>query len=186
MDYMKLSKLWLFLLPLLFAGNVYSQKITNPLPARNLHVADSVSGTDSVPAAYSFEAKLKNLVIVRLKYQTDILEGLNEAVKQHQIKNAVILSGIGSVYQYHVHSVDNAKFPSRNVFNLEKKPSDLVSVSGYIIEGRVHAHIGVSDGKTSAGGHLEPETKVFTFCIITIGILEDDISLDRLDDKTWR
>ena len=105
---------------------------------------------------------------------------------QHQIKNAVILSGIGSVYQYHVHSVDNATFPSRNVFNLEEKPADLVSVSGYIIEGRVHAHIGVSDSKTAAGGHLEPGTKVFTFCIITIGILEDDISLDRLDDKTWR
>lgn len=63
---------------------------------------------------------------------------------------------------------------------------DIVSISGYVIEGKVHAHIGLSDGKKSVGGHLEPGTEIFTFCVITIGILEDDVSLKRLDDKTWR
>jgi len=170
----------------LLAVSGYSQKISNPLPAGNVHAADDVIGTDSVPSVYSITTNFKEVVIVRCKYKTDILKGLEDAVIQNSIKNAVILSGVGSLYKYHVHSVDNSTFPSKNVFYKEDKPADLVSVSGYIIDGRVHAHIGVSDGKTSFGGHLEPGTEVFTFCIITIGILPDDISLQRLDDKTWR
>jgi len=170
----------------IFAVNGFSQKISNPLPAGKVHATDDVIGTDSVPAVYSFTTNFKEVVIVRFKYKTDILHGLEEAVIQNNIKNAVILSGIGSVYKYHVHSVDNSTFPSKNVFCKEEKPADVVSISGYIIDGRVHAHIGVSDGKAAVGGHLEPETEVFTFCIITIGILADDISLQRLDDKTWR
>jgi predicted DNA-binding protein with PD1-like motif len=168
------------------AVNGYSQKISNPLPAGNVHTADDVVGNDSVPSSHSFTTSFKDVVIVRLKYKTDILEGLKEAVTQNNIKNAVILSGIGSLIKYHVHSVDNSTFPSKNVFYKEEKPVDVVSISGYIVDGRVHAHIGVSDGKTAVGGHLEPETEVFTFCIITIGILADNTSLQRLDDKTWR
>jgi len=168
------------------AVSCYSQKISNPLPAGNIHTANDVEGNDSVPSVYSFSTSFKEVVIVRLKYKTDILDGLKEAVTQKNIKNAVILSGIGSVYKYHVHSVDNSTFPSENVFYEVDKPADVVSISGYIIDGRVHAHIGVSDSKTSAGGHLEQGTEVFTFCIITIGILADDTSLQRIDDKTWR
>ncbi len=164
----------------------YSQNIANPLPAGDIHTANDVIGNDLVPSAYSFSTNFKEVVIVRLKYKTDLLQGLKDAVIEQNIKNAVILSGIGSVYSYHVHSVDNAAFPSENVFFKKEKPADVVSISGYVIDGRVHAHIGVSDGVTSVGGHLEPDTRVFTFCIVTIGILEDDVSLQRLDDKTWR
>ncbi len=171
---------------IVYAIGCNSQKISNPLPGQHIHTPNEVVGNDTVPAVHSFKASFREVVIARFKYKTDILQGFNEVVAQHEIKNAVILSGIGSVYSYHVHSVDNSTFPSKNVFYKEDKPSDVVSISGYIIEGRVHAHIGVSDGKTSVGGHLEPGTEVFTFCIVTIGILEDDISLQRLDDKTWR
>jgi predicted DNA-binding protein with PD1-like motif len=163
-----------------------AQTITNPLPAATLRANDDVIATDSVPSVYSFNASFKDYIIVRLKYKTDILQALNQVVEEHKIKNAVIINGIGSVYEYHVHSVDNATFPSRNIFNKEAKPSDITCLNGFIIEGRVHAHIGLSDSKTAVGGHLEPGTSVFTFCIITIGILDDSISLNRLDDKTWR
>ncbi len=183
---MKILQIVFILFLTLFAVNGYSQKISNPLPAGKVHTADDVIGTDSVPSVYSFTTNFKELVIVRLKYKTDILHGLEEAVTQNNIKNAVILTGIGSVYKYHVHSMDNSTFPSKYVFYKEEKPADVVSISGYIIDGRVHAHICVFDGKTAVGGHLEPGTEVFTFCIITIGILADDISLRRLDDKTWR
>ncbi len=186
MKHMKILKITFILFFTVFAVNGYSQKISNPLPAGNVHTANNVIGNDSVPSMHSFTTNFKEVVIVRFKYKTDILQGLKDAVTQNNIKNAVILSGIGSVYKYHVHSVDNSTFPSKNVFFKEEKPADVVSISGYIIDGRVHAHIGVSDGKTAVGGHLEPETEVFTFCIITIGILADDISLQRLDDKTWR
>jgi hypothetical protein len=36
------------------------------------------------------------------------------------------------------------------------------------------------------GGHLEPGTNVFTFAIVTIGVLPDNLDLSKLDDKTYR
>jgi hypothetical protein len=36
------------------------------------------------------------------------------------------------------------------------------------------------------GGHLEPGTTVFTFAIVTIGVLDDNIDLSKVDDWTYR
>jgi hypothetical protein len=36
------------------------------------------------------------------------------------------------------------------------------------------------------GGHLEPQTNVFTFAIVTLGVLNDGADLSRVDDKTYR
>ena len=108
----------------IFATNAYSQNISNPLPAGDIHTADDVVGNDLVPSAYSFSTSFEKVVIVRLKYKTDLLQGLKDAAKEQNIKNAVILSGIGSVYSYHVHSVDNATFPSENVFFKKEKPAN--------------------------------------------------------------
>jgi hypothetical protein len=36
------------------------------------------------------------------------------------------------------------------------------------------------------GGHLEPGMNVFTFAIVTVGVLSDDTDLSRIDDKTYR
>lgn len=165
---------------------VNGQVSKNIVPYINIHTPDSVVGNDSVPSVHYTTIEFKKTIVVRFKYQTDILEGLNEVMKREKIKNAVILTGIGSVYQYHVHSVSNFTFPSKNVFYKRTEPNDLLSLTGYILEGKVHVHISLSNGITSVGGHLEPETRVFTFCVVTIGILDDDSSLFRFDDKTWR
>jgi predicted DNA-binding protein with PD1-like motif len=58
---------------------------------------------------------------------------------------------------------------------------DLVSVQGYILNGRVHAHIALSDENSVVGGHLEKGTKALTFFIITIGVLPDNLNLENLD-----
>ncbi len=138
------------------------------------------------PAVYTAEGNFTRVVIVRLKYGTDILEGLNEAIQKEKIKNAVILNGVGSLTRYHTHVVSNTTFPSTHAFVEKDGPVDLLNVNGYIIDGRVHAHITVSDDKESIGGHLEDDTRVFTFAIITIGVLDERITLERFDDNKWR
>ena len=106
--------------------------------------------------------------------------------QKEKIKNAVILSGIGSLTSYHIHVVDNNTFPSENVFFKDSIPVDLTSVNGYIFNGKVHTHINISDENLAIGGHLEPGTTVFTFAIITIGVFNDEVNLDRFDDKYWK
>ena len=41
-------------------------------------------------------------------------------------------------------------------------PADLVSMNGYVINGRVHAHVTLADADKAFGGHLEKRTQVFT------------------------
>lgn len=139
----------------------------------------------SAPAVHTISGNFKRIVVARLKRGTDLLDGLNKAVKKERINNAVILSGAGSLTSYHVHAVDNTTFPTKNVFFKAEGPQDLLNVNGYVIDGRVHAHITFSDDEKALGGHLEPGTSVFTFAIITLGVLEKDANLRRFDDKNW-
>jgi predicted DNA-binding protein with PD1-like motif len=126
------------------------------------------------------------IVVVRLKNRVDMLEGLREAVAREKIHNAVILSGAGSLVSYHVHVVSNTTLPATEAFFKGEGPFDLLTTTGYVIDGRVHAHIAFSNTEKTLGGHLEPGTRVFTFAIITLGVLEEGASLKRLDDQTWR
>jgi predicted DNA-binding protein with PD1-like motif len=148
---------------------------------------DSKPNSAEVPDVYAIDGKFERVVILRFKYQADLLAGLEQMVKQHNIKNAVILSAIGSVRGYHYHVVSNSTFPSKNLFIKDPdSPADISSMNGYVMNGRLHPHITFSNDKNSFGGHLEPGTSVFTFAIVTLGVLPDGADLSRLDDKTYR
>jgi predicted DNA-binding protein with PD1-like motif len=99
----------------------------------------------------------------------------------------VILAGAGSVRGYQVHQVSNREFPSKNLFVKDPTaPADMISMNGYIMDGKIHAHVTLADPERAFGGHLEPGTTVFTFAIVTIGVLKDGADLSHLDDKAYR
>ena len=148
---------------------------------------DAKPNSDKVPDVYAINGKFDRIVVLRFKNETDLLEGIERMVKQEKIKNAVILSGIGSVKSYALHQVSNTTFPSKNVIVTNPTgPADLVGMNGYIIEGKVHAHVTLTTPEKAFGGHLEPGTKVFTFGIVTLGVMADGTDFARLDDKTYR
>ena len=127
-------------------------------------------------------SEFERIEIIRMCSGTDLLTGLNKAVKNRNIKNAVILAGIGSVTDYHFHVVSDKNLPPAEEFPKASVAKDLISVQGYILNGRVHAHITLSDENSVIGGHLEPGTKALTFFIITIGVLPDDLDIENLDN----
>jgi predicted DNA-binding protein with PD1-like motif len=137
---------------------------------------------ENISDVHVVTSKFKRIEIVRMRSGTDLLNGLNEAVKEKNIKNAVILAGIGSVTDYHFHVVSDKNLPPAEEFPKASVPKDLISVQGYILNGRVHAHITLSDENSVIGGHLEPGTKALTFFIITIGVLPDDLNIEYLDN----
>ncbi len=143
------------------------------------------AASDQAPAVFTMPTQFQRVVIVRLKHQTDILEGLKEAVAREKIKNAVILSGFGSVISYHIHVVNNTTFPPKDVFAEEKGAFDILTVSGLVMDGRVHPHISLSSPRKTIGGHIEPGTQVMTFATITLGVVSDSIDLKRMDDWNW-
>jgi predicted DNA-binding protein with PD1-like motif len=150
-----------------------------------LPLANQGGKADEVPAVHTIRSPIDRVVIVRLKNKTDMLDGLKQAVAREKIKNAVLMSGFGSVTAYHTHVVSNTTFPPKDAFTKESGPLDLLNVSGMVIDGKVHAHITLSSTQKAIGGHLEPGTSVFTFATITLGILSDSIDLTRVDDFAW-
>lgn len=148
---------------------------------------DAKPNSDKVPDVYAIKGNFERVVILRFKFEADLLAGIEKMVKQEKIKHAVILAGAGSVRGYQVHQVSNRTFPSKNMFVKDPTaPADLIGMNGYVIDGKVHAHMTLATPEQAFGGHLEPGTSVFTFAIVTIGVLNDAADLSRVDDKTYR
>lgn len=142
----------------------------------------AVYAQEEMPEVYAVTSRFERIEIVRMKPGTDMLEGLEKFVKQENIKNAVILTGIGSVTDYHFHVVSDKHLPPAEEFPKASVAMDLIGVQGYILGGRIHAHITLSDENSVIGGHLEPGTKALTFFILTIGILPDALEIEHLDN----
>jgi predicted DNA-binding protein with PD1-like motif len=148
---------------------------------------DAKGLSPDVPDSTAIPTQFERVVILRLRHQADILAEIEKQVKEQKIGNAVFLNGIGSAISTHHHVVSNRSFPSKNVFIRNPEASaDIVNVSGFVLNGRIHAHITFADADRAYGGHLEPGTRVFTFAIITVGVLPGGLDLSRLDDKTLR
>jgi uncharacterized protein len=172
---------------LLIVPDAFAQKKVTEIVKPTTPEDDAKPNSDKVPEVYSMSGQLKRVVVLRFKFQADLLAGIEKMVKEQKIRNAVFLSGIGSLRNYHIHSVSNRDFPSKNVFTKDPTaPADIVSINGYVIDGRIHAHMTLTNEEHAFGGHIEPNNNVFTFAIVTLGVFDDAIDLTKVDDKTFR
>jgi predicted DNA-binding protein with PD1-like motif len=147
--------------------------------------ADTKPNDPAVPDAYAINGQFERISVFRIKSGVDLLAGIEKLVKEQHIQNGVILSGIGSLRGFHVHQIDNRDFPTSNIFTNEPNtPADLVGMNGYIVHGKVHAHMTLGTGSHAIAGHLEPGTQVFTYAIVTVGVFNSD--LNKVDDKGYR
>ena len=175
----------LFVLGVAFLSLAAAQETRREIT--NATASDAQPNSDKVPDVYAVTSQFQRVLIFRFKYQADLLAGLQQMVKENKIRNAVILAAAGSVRGYQVHQVSNRTMPSKNMFVKDPTaPADMIGMNGYIMNGRIHAHVTLANPDKAFGGHLEPGTEVFTFAIVTVGVLPDDLDLTKLDDKTYR
>jgi hypothetical protein len=172
----------------MLSGLVWTQQTRHEVVNASRSPADdSKPNSDAVPDVYAISGKFDRVLVLRFKFDTDLLAGIEKMVKQEKIRNAVILAAAGSVRGYQVHQVSNRTFPSKNMYEKDPTaPADLISMNGYIIDGAVHAHMTLANPEKAFGGHLEPGTSVFTFAIVTLGVFDDRVDLSRADDKAYR
>jgi len=148
---------------------------------------DARPNSPDVPDVFAINSRFDHVAILRFKYQIDLLAGMEKIVKEQHIRNAVILSAIGSVRNYQVHTVSNRTLPSKDTFTIDPTaPADIIGMNGYVMDGRIHAHMTLANPEKAFGGHLEPGTNVFTFVAVTMGVLPDGVDISRIDDKTYR
>jgi predicted DNA-binding protein with PD1-like motif len=178
-------KLSAFLVPvfLLTSLPLQAQVVRHPATAEDRRPNDP-----KVPDSYVISGRFDRVLVLRAKNKTDLLTEMEKQVKAQNIKNAVILSGIGSVRGYRFHNVTGRDYPVPDMFvSAPNTPADFIGMNGYIVNGVIHAHIilALGDNKgTTVSGHLEKGTEVLTFGVVTVGVLNTD--LGRVDDLTYR
>ena len=147
---------------------------------------DSKPNSAAVPDAYALVGHFDRIVVIRLKNKANLLDGMNAVIKQQHIQNGVILSAIGSLRGYEVHAIANRDLPTQDTFTKNPtQPADLVSMNGYVINGRIHAHMTLATPDKVIAGHVEAGNEVYTYAIVTIGVM-NGTNLDKIDDKTYR
>src|ERR687894_1627757 len=112
-------------------------------------------------------------VAVRLDPGEDVLLSLRAAVEEQGIRNAAILCGVGSLDRYHFHVVKTTNMPPGNTFVQGEGPFDILTVTGLVVDGEVHAHITFSNTELAMGGHLEEGCRVLTFAVIVMAEAAD-------------
>ena len=149
---------------------------------------DARPNDPKVPDSYVLNGKFDRILVLRAKNKTDLLTEMEKQVKAQNIKNAVILAGIGSLRGWSVHNVAGRDYPVPDMFfSAPNTPADFIAMNGYVNNGVVHAHVvlALGDSKgTTVSGHLEKGTEVLTFAVVTLGVLNTD--LGRVDDATYR
>jgi len=168
---------------LLLALPAFAQIARHPATAEDARPNDP-----KVPSSYALSGKFDRVLVLRAKNKTDLLTEMEKQVKAQNIKNAVILAGIGSLRGWRVHNVAGRDYPVPDMFTGNpNQPVDLIGMQGYIVNGIIHAHIILAAGDkaaTTISGHLEKGSEVLTFAVITVGVLNTD--LGRVDDATYR
>jgi hypothetical protein len=72
---------------------------------------DTRPNSDQIPDVLALTGHFQRIVVLRFKYNTDLLAGLKKMIEHEKIRNAVILSAFGSVRNYQVHQVGDREFP---------------------------------------------------------------------------
>lgn len=107
-------------------------------------------------------------IALRLDPGDDLLLAMREAVQREGIQNGAILSGVGSLDRYHYHVVKTTNMPPGNTFVRGEGPFDILTVTGLVVNGEIHAHVAFSNAEQAMGGHIEEGCRVLTFAVIVM------------------
>ncbi len=118
-------------------------------------------------------AEIKRVVMIRIAPGDDILLGIRQAVKEHGLRNGVIMTGFGSASRSHFHVVMSNDLPPAESYPKSNQALDICVMGGFVIDGRVHCHITFSDERNGFGGHLEEGCLALTFTNLAIADVGD-------------
>ena len=90
-----------------------------------------------------------------------LLESVRAIIRQHDIRNGVVVSGIATTKKCRMHYINHTDFPPENTFYSVDEPLEVGSISGIIADSEPHLHIvaGCRQEKCWVG-HLEDDTEI--------------------------
>lgn len=123
------------------------------------------------------EYKQGRRFLIKIRPGEKLVQNIKQIAVQEEIRNAVILSAIGSVKNVHLNDIKSgAKLPitpARLTFHELEGPLELLSLTGNIVpaeNGQANCHLHIMASKSSGdvvGGHMQ-DAEVFATCEIVL------------------
>ena len=111
--------------------------------------------------------------VLRLDRGEYLLESIEDLIKSKNIRNAAVVSAIGTLDYCVMHMVMTTGLPPVEYFaRWEDKPLEVSSIDGIIADGSPHLHMTVSDNKSACAGHLEHGCRVLYLAEIVIAEMD--------------
>ena len=127
--------------------------------------------------------RIGRIFILSLEPGDFILESIKELILKENVKDAIVISAIGTLDEYRIHYVLTTGFPPKNKFEHWKDTAlELAHISGIIANGEPHLHVLVSDPEKAYAGHLEDGCRVLYLAEIAI-IEIKGLDLKRIRDE---
>jgi len=118
---------------------------------------------------YFSTEEIGRVFVLRLDQGDMVLESINQLIADEGIKDAVVVSGIGTLDKCTLHMVMTTGYPPVEHFERwDDVPLELASIDGIIANGEPHLHAVVSDSEKAYAGHLEPGCRVLYLAEIVI------------------
>ncbi|MFW5991662.1 MAG: PPC domain-containing DNA-binding protein [Halanaerobiaceae bacterium] len=116
---------------------------------------------------------LGRIVVLNFERGEKLLEGIKEKLAELGIKDAVLISGIGTFSQARIHRVTTLKEEPTEEYIEYNNPIELSSVDGMVVDGEPHLHMTFTDLNKTYSGHLEDDSVVLYLAEIVFAELKD-------------
>ena len=128
------------------------------------------------------QGRIGRVITINLGRGEFVLESVQEVLKQTKIKNAVLISGIGTTSRTVFHRVlTDADLPQEEFLTIEGA-TEISSIQGLVIDGIPHFHFVFSTPEKTYSGHLEPGCiTLYLMELMLVEIL--DYNLTRWKDE---
>ena len=122
------------------------------------------------------------VVVINLERDELLLESIKSELEKLRIRDAVIISAIGTLSKLVLHRVITFEPKPVEEFITIDEPMELSSLQGILLDGHPHFHLVVSDLKQAYTGHLEEGSTILYVAEITLLELKN-AGLKRVPDE---
>jgi predicted DNA-binding protein with PD1-like motif len=115
---------------------------------------------------------LGRIVVLNFERGEKLLEGVREQLEELGIREAVLVSGIGTLTKAVFHRVVSTAVPPQDEFITLEGPIELSALQGMVVDGEPHFHMVFSDLEKTYSGHLEDGSVVYCLAEIVLAEIE--------------
>ena len=109
---------------------------------------------------------VEKIHILRVDPGEDVLLSVKKFLSETGLRQAVVMSGYGTLAAYHLHWVTHNRLPVDNTYGRGEGGIEILAMNGLVVEGEPHIHVALSTLAGAFGGHLEEGCIAYVLCEI--------------------